>query len=235
MIMAVSAAAVLSGCGDEPYTLTDKEESLIVDYSAHVVTKYNTYQKEGLTYVWEDEAEEEESEASQTVDSETQTGQNASAGTEVSDDTAISGDTGYAEDAVTLNEFFGEPDVTLAYVGARLADSYVEADYYAMYPDSGKQYLVLGIDITNSGQAPVDIDYLSMQAEYAVVLNGEVKTSSEMTLLMQDFSTFDAILKAGETRETVLLFQVPASVTSVENVSLTVTTDKSYQIILENE
>lgn len=45
------AGLMLTGCGDAAYDLTDKEESIIVNYAAHMVTKYNTYQKEGLAYV----------------------------------------------------------------------------------------------------------------------------------------------------------------------------------------
>lgn len=229
MTTAVLTAVMASGCGTELYTLTDKEETLLVNYAAHVVTKYNAYQKEGLTYVLEEEAEEEDTDASQGTALEDQEASDFSEETGTADTSA--GGT-YAEGAVTLNEVFGESDVALTYLGAQLLGSYVESDVYAMYPDSGKQYLVLGIDVANVGQTPVDIDYLSMKPEFAVVLNGEVHASSELTLLSQDFSTFDAILKAGEVRETILLFQVPDTVTSIESVELTVTTDKKYQIIL---
>lgn len=239
------AAMMMSGCGEEAYALTDKEEELIVNYSAHVVTKYNTYQKEGLTYVWPEETEEVETETPVAGDdaieedtAQTESGQVVSEGgttADVPDDTATNDDTAYVSNVVTLDELFGVPGVELDYVGARLADSYVEDEYYALYPNSGKQYLVLGIDITNEGDEPVDIDYLTDTAEFQVVLNGEVTASSELTVLLQDFSTFEATLKAGETRETVLLFQVPTTVTSVEKVELVVAADENYQIILENE
>ena len=52
MMAAVMAATMLlGGCGDALYDLTDDEENVIVNYAAHIVTKYNTYQREGLTYV----------------------------------------------------------------------------------------------------------------------------------------------------------------------------------------
>ena len=34
---------------------------------------------------------------------------------------------------------------------AQLAPGYMEGDYYEMTPDAGKQYLVLSIDVTNTG------------------------------------------------------------------------------------
>lgn len=237
-MVALMAAMLMGGCGEEPYELTDKEEDLIVNYSAHIVTKYNTYQKEGLSYVWPEETEEIESVQSEEVAAEENSNQGSDeAATQVAvpsdveennitDDTLI---------PVTLTELFGEPGVEIDYVGARLADSYTESAYYAQYPDSGKQYLVLGIDITNTGEQPVALDYVTDTAKFQVTLNNEITSSVEMTFLTEDFSTFEAILEGGETRETVLLFQVPATVTSVDEVELDVIGDNNYRIILENE
>lgn len=239
MTMAVFLTAVLlGGCGEEPYSLTEQEENLIVNYSAHVVTKYNTYQKEGLTYVWPEETEEAESGlvtpvVSDNVDGavSAQTGADAATTDDTQDGSAIV----YDANAVTLTELFGESGVELDYIGARLAGSYIKDQYYALYPDSGKQYLVLGIDVTNTGKTTVAVDYLSKDAKYQVTLNGDTTCYSELTILMDDFSTFEAKLAPGATRETVLLFQVPETITSIESINLVVTTDESYQIILENE
>lgn len=53
------------------------------------------------------------------------------------------------------------------------------------------------------------------------------------TILMQDFSTYQGTLKAGDTVETVLLFQVPDSVESVDDLVLEVSVDgNNYQINL---
>lgn len=237
MSAVLMAAMLMGGCGEEAYTLTEQEEELIANYSAHVVTKYNTYQKEGITYVWQEDTEDEDAIAQEPA---AEQDMQPVAGAE-GIDSSVPGDidvedvSADAPKAATLEEVFGVPGVVLDYVGARLADSYVEADYYALYPDAGKQYLVLGIDITNEGEEPVTIDYLTKAAKFRVSLNGEISSSSEMTVLMQDFSTFEATLKAGETRETILLFQIPETITSVDTLELFVDMDESYQIILENE
>ncbi len=42
---------LLTGCGTKAYDLTEAEESQIVNYAVHVVSKYNSYQKDGLVYV----------------------------------------------------------------------------------------------------------------------------------------------------------------------------------------
>ncbi len=236
MTMATLLAAVLlGGCGEEPYTLTEQEEALIVDYSAHIVTKYNTYQKEGLSYVWPEETEEAGTELTEEPVEESTEGIGVEPGTQapVPDGAAENGDTAYVP--ATLTELFGGSGVELDYVGARLESSYVKSAYYAQYPDAGKQYLVLGIDITNTGTVPVKLDYVTDTTEFQATLNDEVTSSAEITILTEDFSTFEGTLAAGETRETVLLFQVPATITSIEKVGLNAIGDTNYQIILENE
>ena len=56
-----------------------------------------------------------------------------------------------------------------------------------------------------------------------------------MTLLDSDFGTFQGMLMAGETREMVLIFQVPDTVVSLDSVELYVQLDENIQIILGNE
>lgn len=237
-MIAVMFAMLMGGCAEEAYTLTEKEEALIVNYSAHVVTKYNTYQKEGLTYVWPEDTEAVEDGQPEAVASDVQQAEQMTAEdgvqAEVPNYVENNMETTYAPNTATFTELFGGNGIELDYVGVRLATTYVEGAYL-LYPDEGKQFLVMGIDITNAGQADVRVDYLSDGSEFQLILNGEVKSPSEITLLMQDFSTFEAILKAGETRETILLFQIPTSVTTVERVDLVVSGEESYQIILEND
>ena len=40
------AALLLGGCGEQPIELTEQEEQTIVDYAAHVVSKYNIKQQD---------------------------------------------------------------------------------------------------------------------------------------------------------------------------------------------
>lgn len=231
MIAAVLASGMLlGGCGDAPYDLTESEENVIVNYSAHVVTKYNTYQKEGLTYV--------EPESTETVDADETSEPVAEETAETSANPGA--DTGSTETGIempvtvtaTLADLFGVPGVEFTYVGARVDGSYLAGDYYAMYPDTGKVYVILGIDITNTSETPLDIDILSKIPKFTAIVNGTVKSSAEMTVLNDDFSTFQETMMAGNTRETVLIFQVPDSVTTVDSLQLYVQLDDNIQIIL---
>ncbi len=236
MAAALFAAALMSGCGEKPYELTEKEEALIVDYSAHVVAKYNAYQKEGLTMVFPEETEAAED--SMTAAEETLPEQ--SAGAEVSSETAeppVTEDTQTQEETyvpASWNEVLAVPGIEVSYVGASLADSYMEADYYALYPDAGKQYLLLQVDVRNTGSEPVELNSLPGADAFTVRLGQDITATAQQTVLTDDFSSLAGTINAGETKKAVLFFQIPAEVTAVENAELIVTTDQNYQIVLGN-
>ena len=61
-ILCLTGMLLLTGCGTKAYDLTEAEESQIVNYAVHVVSKHNSYQKDGLVYV-DQSAEETESSA----------------------------------------------------------------------------------------------------------------------------------------------------------------------------
>ena len=222
---ALMAAMLLGGCGEAPYELTEAEENVIVNYSAHVVTKYNTYQKEGLTYVWDEDTEEEETEVAEVVAENTQEAATEDTADASGESVEVAETETPSLPTATLYDLFGEPGLEVNYVGARIAENYVEDDYYVMNPDTNKNFLILGIDITNTSEVPVD-------ASFEVTLNGTTYATAETSLSLGDFSTFDGIVASGQTKETILLFQVPAEVTSVESIKLVVTVGESYQIIL---
>lgn len=233
---ALLAVMLLGGCGEAPYDLTESEQNLIVNYSAHVVTKSNAYQKEGLTYVWTDEEEDTEVVAEDATEPQTQTPDAQTDETVQETETAQTVAVTAARQA-TFSELFGDGEAALqfTYVGARLGSSYMEQDYFAMYPDTGMNYLILGIDVTNTSEVPVSLDILSKTPEFSAVVNGTVKSSSEITLLDSDFGTYQGTLVAGETREMVMFFQVPDTVVSLDTLELYVKLDENIQIILGNE
>ena len=219
MMAAVMAATMLlGGCGDALYDLTDDEENVIVNYAAHIVTKYNTYQREGLTYVSPEEPEETQEDVTVPQTPETQ-------------DASETG-TAAAAGSASLDQLFGADGIQMTYAGAQLAPGYMEGDYYEMTPDAGKQYLVLSIDVTNTGADGVGIDVLSVSPKFTVVLNQSVKSTAETTLLDTDFSTYQGTIPAGGSTRLVLVFQVPDDVASADSVELYVQMDQMIQIIL---
>ena len=69
-ILCLTGMLLLTGCGTKAYDLTEAEESQIVNYAVHVVSKHNSYQKDGLVYVDQSEAETEPEEPQEAPDNE---------------------------------------------------------------------------------------------------------------------------------------------------------------------
>lgn len=225
----VFVSALLGGCGEAPYELTRSEQNIIIDYSAHVVAKHNTSQKNGLTSVDMDEITPEETETP-SADSETEIadntgGETSSAGTEKPE----------AETAVTatLNDIFGSDRLSVEYTGASIAENYMESTYYSIEAEAGRKLLIVGINLINTGTEDVEVDNLSLSPSFRITVNGDTSAAALATVLLDDFSTYQGTVAAGATQGTVLLFQVPDTVTEVQNLELTVTMgEANYQIAL---
>lgn len=234
MVIAVMAAAtLLGGCGDTPYTLTENEENIIVNYSAHVIAKYNTLQKDGLVYVDIDKPETVETPETEVPENtESDIGEiHPQSGTAT--DESITADTQEALEMISLGEIFGESDLSMEVTGADIADNYMEDVYYVIDPNPGKKYLVLEIAISNTGESDKEVDILAAAPTFTITLSDGTTAKSELTILSDDFSTYQGTVAAGAVRQTVLLFQVPDTITEPGDFSLTATVnDTGYQISL---
>lgn len=212
-----SALVLTTGCGNKAIQLTDEEEGLIVDYAAHVVSKFNTRQPDGLVYV-DTSQEEEESETTEEPQQE-ENSQNIPA-----DSTAgqLNGlDTEEAQpEQTTLTQALGIEGVDAVVSATELMPSYKEGDYYALDAEAGKTFLVVHVTLNNNTAADISCDLLSGNPQFQAEVNGAGAVPAEMTVLLNDFSTYQGTLPAGSSTDTVLLFQVPADVTQVDSLTL---------------
>ena len=69
-VTAVSAILLLGGCGTQMYDLSEDEENLVVQYSAHILAKYNIEQKDGMTAASSEETQETQKQDSQMPESQ---------------------------------------------------------------------------------------------------------------------------------------------------------------------
>lgn len=237
VLVGLLSTLLLTGCGEAPYELTESEEAIIVNYSAHVVSKFNTRQADGIKYVEiaEEPVEEPIEETEEIIEIAEETEE------VVLEDGTIVSEDGIEEDeavqTATWNELFGLDGVELSYAGYELKKDYIQDAAYAVNAGNGKIYLVLNIDITNNSEADVILDNLSKDISFkisCVTDAGEEKqVSSYTTILTNDFSTYEKTLAPEETDQAVLLFEISENVTSVEQMKLTVEINEtSYQIIL---
>lgn len=228
-------AMLLGGCGEPLYNLTENEKNIIVDYSAHLISKFNARQTNGIVWV------DYEAEAEKAAELAARLEQEIVEETEETQDSENTGESGGSDTqneaeqgrSATLNELFGMQGISIEYTGAALMDDYVQDTYYAMYPEAGNKFLVLQIDVANTAGVDVEVDNLVLKARFYAVVNGGGEVPSELSILQEDFAQLQSTVAADTVTQAVLLFQVPESVTDIADLQLYVMMNgEKSQIIL---
>ena len=189
----------------------------------------NTILPDGLANVSRNEQETEAVDESQTTETENKitldASGNAAAGEQSTENKTA--------EPSTLDELFGGENLSVTYTGAEIAANYMEGGYYSLDAEQGKTFVIVGIDITNSGADEIAIDNFAKTPKFSVMVNGQEKAEEENTILPSDFALYQETVPAGVTENTILLFQVPDSVTSVDSLDLFVNiSGTNYQITL---
>lgn len=213
----------LTGCGTELYELTEEEETLIVHSAAYLLAKHNIQQKDGVNgYPLPDSFEEEESESESESETEDQ-GNGSGGGTENSKPAA---------DMITLAELIGHKDtLTITYEGSYISKSYKEGAAYIVDAEAGKTFYVMKIKLTNITGETVKVNNAAKSPVVKLVADA-VTVKSEVTFLTGDFSTYQGEIGAGESVETIFLFEVSeATAEKISNPTLQITIGKSTKTI----
>ncbi len=217
-VLTVLGCLMLTGCGEAPYELTDEEQQLIVSYSAHVVSKYNRYQKDGLMHV--PNLEEE-----------------LAMDTEDVPETEIVPETEQPADKTTFDTVFADTGLTFTYLGNEVTASYMENAAYAVKAGNGKNLLVLKLKVENPTEEAIAVDNMASgdvySAKYVMESEKVYHAKSVMTLLLNDFTTYEGTIEPQEAVEAVIVFEIPAETTEVEKVDLIIERNgKKFEINL---
>nr|MBP7386350.1 DUF4352 domain-containing protein [Lachnospiraceae bacterium] len=116
-----------------------------------------------------------------------------------------------SDNSVSLNDAVAIPGIDTQYTGAEFATVYQQNSSYMVEPDAGNKYLVLHFHLENAGTEAVACDMLSRKVSFRVTLNDSVEAVAQVTILLNDFGTYQGTIEAGSGTDTVLLFEVPES------------------------
>lgn len=220
----MAAAFMLSGCGEELYALTPEEEAAIVSYAAHTVAKYNTYQQDGEVFVMQEVLNGDETEVGETEETET----SEEVQTEV-----VADETSGENAAATLTQALDLGVIEAEYTGHSLCTTFDQSEYYTVDAGAGKQLLVLNVNLKNTVNEALHVDILRMAPAFHVIVNGTETVPSQMTILLNDLSTYQADIAANGVSETVLLFQIPQEIQEITQLQLEITMNgKNFMINL---
>jgi len=240
------AVVGVTGCGDKLISLTPDQENLVVSYSAHIVSKFNKNQTDGIADMGSSETEsantnkQAQSQSSQVVKASTNSQtevQNNQKTQDVSKQTqnstsAMENQKQPVLEEKALTDALGIAPISATVVSYGIEDKITDQSFtFTLSPEQGKQSLVLHIDLANAGGSDATCDLLSKQPVFQILVNGTIQVVAENSSLQSDLSAYNQVIKAGATNNTVLIFSIPQSeasnikslelVTKVNDVSST--------------
>lgn len=239
---ALAVSIMACGCGDQVYELTDEEEAVIVHYSAHVVTKFNKKQSEGVQDLSvlkaqmalkeeerkkeEEQLKEEEKEEEKKDEEKKNNGnkQQTAADEQESNKPQVK--------YVSLSKALQLGDMNAVYKKYEKSPIYAESSSFMIRANEGNELLVLHVNLKNTGNKAAECDILSKMPSFRLTVNGDVSVSADTSILLNDLGTYQGEIKAGETVKTVLIFQVKkGTVKKIKSMDLEVAIKGSSSIV----
>lgn len=205
----------LTGCSG--ITLTARENDLIGEYAAGVLLKYDKNYNNRLVRIAEAEensalAEEDEALVSD-ESSSLETEEVVSVEEETTPDIELS-----LHDGLKLEK------LKASYEEFLITDTYPETVsedevVFSMKAVDGFKLLVLKFSLENPTDEPLTEDMLSKKLSFSIMVNGEIRANSQLTMLLDDLSSFKDEVEPYSAKELVLIFQIPDRYETEDTIS----------------
>lgn len=202
-----------AGCGTKPYDLSSEEQEKVAAYAAHVVTRYNDRQDEGLIRIRQEDLSEDTAD-SKTTQTDTKDKQETSG--DPAKNTKAETEKPKAETVSLRQALKLEDGLDASFENYDVTDSYVESDYFAMNATAGKTFLVVHVNLKATG-GDIECDMLKKNLKYRVVINGDKTVAAQTSILLNDLGTYQGTIAGGSAQECVLLFETEKQ--NVENIT----------------
>lgn len=218
LLMLIGVMGLLTGCGNTIPEMTSEQQELVVEYTVGTVLKYDRNYENRLVKVSELEADEELL-PEEVPDRDQEIQEQGSELPELSQTTASEGDAPKGTDAeqgadvTSIEEFLQTEQLTFRYAGFEVVDQYPERNeeeelFFAMTATEGQKLLVLRFDVENSSGTDADLDMNGMGVRFRLIVDGEEKRALT-TMLLNDLSYYSGTIASGETKELVLVCELP--------------------------
>lgn len=140
--------------------------------------------------------------------------------------------------ARSLEEYLEIPEgVTIELYDIDVCDHMSEEgdSYFSLDASAGKKLLVLNMSMKNTSSGSVSINLLDRKDIYQVTVNNQYTDFALTTMHSLDMSCYKGNLKAGETKELLILVEVDAKIAeSIQSISLNLKNEsKTYTIRLK--
>lgn len=215
--------SLLTGCGNAIPELTEEQQELVVEYAAGTLLKYDKNHENRLLEVSELEAIEAKTAEMQKASMQTSDVQEEADPAEVDkqeimDETAseatVIDNTQPEENVyVSIEDFLQLEQLTFRYVGFEVVEEYPNQEqgeglFFVMNATEGKKLLVVKFQADNTSGSNVELNMNQIGARFKIAVDGEEKNALT-TMLLNDMAYYQGTIAAGESKELVLVCEVP--------------------------
>ncbi|MBQ3512575.1 MAG: hypothetical protein IJA32_02075 [Lachnospiraceae bacterium] len=231
-----ASAMLLTGCGSS-IELTDEQNSMVAQYAAELLLKYDIrydYRLEDINAVT---GELQLDTASSALEEDTEIDSTEEVPKSEEDVTTETPDK-VEEQEVELSELF-EEGIEVSYTGYSIISRYPEdiSDIVAyVEPRSGMKLIVVEFTLTNTTEEQMTLNYLDSERNYRIILNDAKAAVPMQSFLEEDMTTLQMTLEPMETKKAVLIFQISESLENdIQSLKVSVQQGEAKNIILLTE
>ncbi len=233
LILCCVMSMLAAGCGFTMPDMTEEEASVIAEYAASLLLKYDKNYDSNLAVIQEETEEmEKEPEVSSTEpEKEDESVSKKEEGTEAEK-------TEEPVSAETIQDFYGLEGLEFSYAGCIFADSYSgheNSEFVLAFDASeGNTLAVLEFNVENVSTEPIVLDMLSLNPRMRMEIGGIIKRV-QPTMLINDMTTYNGIIQPGETICLALVAEYDeGTLQSEDSISLLLRNDSTNATIYLN-
>ena len=246
IIIAGAAMFLLTGCAGE-VNLSEADNVRVAQYAADLLLQHDSNYKERLLTEEERKVAEEKLKLAAEKEAALQAllEANQKAETNDSQKEENGSSTGGEEEKIeaepvvtyNVNDVLKADGFKFSYAGYDVVESYPEVTEdnqnlsMEVRATAGKKLLVVKVNVENTTEAKAECNLFEQNITGSIVVNGEVKADSMVTMLLNDLGTLKTEIEPGVPYESVLVFEIPEEAATIGELELNISIGgESYKI-----
>lgn len=217
----------VTGCGNAIPEMTDEQMTMVTEYAAALLLKYDTNYEPMLL---NDERLAKEEDMQLQIAEEAERRAALEAEKEAAEQENAAQESGGAENGTESvqrtdpAEFLELSGISVSCNGVEFLDTYpndVDELFFAVSASEGCKLAVIHLQITNNNAEPYDVDLLNKNVKFKASFNGGEYHNTMLTMVEDDFSVYIGTLAPVESVDTVLVVDLKEEECNpVESVNL---------------
>lgn len=126
-------------------------------------------------------------------------------------------------------QVIGMTNIKVEYTGYETVKELTEGSFH-LEPSKGKELFLIQFDVTNTSKKEISFNLGSLDISYLLDLNTKLKVHPLVTLKDNDLRFIDLVIKAGETKHTLILFELDQKV-KIKQANLIISREDKTAII----